>query len=338
MGSRTEQRIIVSLPIIVRGVDASGNSFVQAARTHDVSVSGACFEGVTAFCKIGLKVEIESQDQKAWFRVQWIGQPGTMRAGQIGVRCLEPGNCIWNVPLGEWMEDTYDPRHPGKQNVPASRSNVNVPAQSWGGVERRYFSRRACRLEAEVRLQGESSGLSASITDISVSGCYIEMLAPLPVDSMIEVLFTPNDAMVIARGKVRTSLNGLGMGISFMDMKPEDFQELLRFAPPSRFASPATGAGASSMTAASGGGAGGAGQAQSKEEARVLVLDAPEEKTMGTSTTSEELEAIVRILTRKGLLTRPEIRDEMDRLKSEKTNPPPSHYSSYSDGVTNRMK
>ena len=110
MGSRTEQRISVSLPIIVRGVDASGNSFVQAARTHDVSVSGACFEGVTAFCKVGLKVEIESQGQRAWFRVQWIGEPGTMRAGQIGVRCLEPGNCIWNVPLGEWMEDKYDPQ------------------------------------------------------------------------------------------------------------------------------------------------------------------------------------------------------------------------------------
>lgn len=335
MGSRTEQRIVVSLPIIVRGVDASGNSFVQAARTHDVSVSGACFEGVTAFCKIGLKIEIESQGQKAWFRVQWIGEGGTMRAGQIGVRCLEPGNCIWNVPLGEWMEDTYDPRHPGKQNVPASRLKVNVPAKSWDGMERRYFSRRACRLEAEVRLQGESSGLAANITDISVSGCYIEMLAPLPVDSVIEVLFKPNDAMVTARGKVRTSLNGLGMGISFVDMKPEGFQELLRFAPPARTASPANGSDPSSITTASGSGA---GPGQSKGEARVLVLDAPEEKEMGTTTTAEELEAIVRILTRKGLLMRSEILDEMDRLKSEKANPPPSHYSSYTEGVSNRMK
>ncbi len=335
MGSRTEQRIIVSLPIIVRGVDASGNAFVQAARTHDVSVSGACFEGVTAFCKIGLKVEIESQEQKAWFRVQWIGEPGTMRAGQIGVRCLEPGNCIWNVPLGEWMEDTYDPRHPGKQNAPASRSKANVPVHSWDGSERRYFSRRACRLEAEVRLLGESSGLSASITDISVSGCYIEMIAPLPVDSVIDVLFKPNDAMVTARGKIRTSQNGLGMGISFMDIKPEDFQELLRFAPPSRYAASPGEPGPSSGATASGNRA---GQAQSKGEARVLVLDAPEEKEMGTGTTAEELEAIVRILTRKGLLMRSEIIDEMNRLKSEKGNPPPSHYSSYSDGITNRMK
>lgn len=335
MGSRTEQRIVVSLPIIVRGVDASGNSFVQAARTHDVSVSGACFEGVTAFCKIGLKVEIESQEQKAWFRVQWIGEAGTMRAGQIGVKCLEPGNCIWNVPLGEWMEDTYDPRHPGKQNTPASRSKVNVPAHAWDGAERRHFSRRACRLEAEVRLQGESSGLSASITDISVSGCYIEMLAPLPVDSMIEVVFKPNEAMVNARGKVRTSQNGLGMGISFMDMKPEDFQELLRFAPPSRYATSPGEAGSSSAVSAA---ASGTGQSQPKGEARVLVLDAPEETEMGTATTAEELEAIVRILTRKGLLMRSEIVEEMNRLKSEKDNPPPAHYSSYSDGVTNRMK
>lgn len=335
MGSRTEQRIIVSLPIIVRGVDAGGNSFVQAARTHDVSVSGACFEGVTAFCKIGLKVEIESQGQKAWFRVQWIGEPGTMRTGQIGVRCLEPGNCIWNVPLGEWMEDTYDPRHPSKQNAPASRTKVNVPVHSWDGSERRYFSRRPCRMEAEVRLQGESSGLSASITDISVSGCYIEMLAPLPVDSVIDVLFKPNDALVNARAKVRTSQTGLGMGISFMDMKPEDFQELLRFAPPSRFTSPPIESGPTSAATASGYGT---GQAQCKGEAHVLVLDAPEENQMDAATTAEELEAIVRILTRKGLLMRSEILDEMNRLKSEKANPPPSHYSSYSDGVTNRMK
>lgn len=100
MGSRAEQRITVSLPIIVRGVDAGGNSFVQAARTHDVSVSGACFEGLNAFCKTGSKFQIESQGQKAWFRVQWIGEPGTMRAGQIGVRCLEPGQLHLECSLG----------------------------------------------------------------------------------------------------------------------------------------------------------------------------------------------------------------------------------------------
>ena len=335
MGSRTEQRISVSLPIIVRGVDASGNSFVQAARTHDVSVSGACFEGVTAFCKVGLKVEIESQGQRAWFRVKWIGEPGTMRAGQIGVRCLEPGNCIWNVPLGEWMEDKYDPRHPPKQNTAASKTETNVPVHNWDGSERRYFSRRACRIEAEVRLQDESSGLSARITDISVSGCYIEMLAPLPVDSVIELLFKPGDAMVNARGKIRTSQTGLGMGISFMDMRPGDFQELLRFAPPSRYVSPFSESGNSSDATASGGVP---ELVQSKREARVLVLDALAEKEMDAATTAEELEAVVRILTRKGLLGRSEIFEEMDRLKAEKANPPPSHYSSYSEGVSNRMK
>lgn len=233
------------------------------------------------------------------------------------------------------MEDTYDPRLASEQSAPASPPNGNGADHGWDGAERRYFARRPCRIEAEVRLQGETSGLSARITDISVSGCYLEMLIPLPAESNIEVLFKPGEAPVKARAKVRTSQMGLGMGVSFMDMSPEDFQELLRFAPPARYeSSPIEQSHATAATAYGGA----AHPAESNGEGRVLLLDAPQEKETSEATTAEELEAVVLILMRKGLLGRSEIRDEITRLKAAKASSPASNYSNSFQGAANRRK
>src|ERR1700758_3084769 len=109
MGRRSEPRLVSELPVIVRGTDAQGSPFVLTAPTHDISNSGARIRGLNGVVQAGAKIEVECQGQKAFFRVQWIGQPGTSRAHSIGVRCMEPGKYIWSIPSHEWTPDTYGP-------------------------------------------------------------------------------------------------------------------------------------------------------------------------------------------------------------------------------------
>ena len=84
------------------------------------------------------------------YRVQWIGKVGTPRSGHAGVKCLEPGNYIWGVPLGEWAPDTFDPdqvQPPMPTVVPPIEYLIAPPSPN---IERRRFPRVGCRIEATV--------------------------------------------------------------------------------------------------------------------------------------------------------------------------------------------
>ncbi len=105
MGRRSEQRIVISFPVVVRGTDSRGSPFVLTSQTHDVSCTGASLKGLQGLVEPGAKIEIESQNQKAWYRVQWASAENRTREWRIGVRCLEPGKYIWGVPPKEWEPD-----------------------------------------------------------------------------------------------------------------------------------------------------------------------------------------------------------------------------------------
>jgi hypothetical protein len=91
--ARTQQAVRVW----VYGTDPSGNPFSQTAYSVDVSRSGARLEGVGFLTAPGMTIEIKRGWKKARFRVVWVGGPGTSRAGQVGVLCLEPDKNIWGI-------------------------------------------------------------------------------------------------------------------------------------------------------------------------------------------------------------------------------------------------
>ena len=155
MGRRSEQRIAISFPVIVRGTDSRGTPFAVTTKTVDISFSGAALKGLNAIAEVGSRVEIECRDQKALYRVQRVSQGQTPGGGCVGLRCLEMGKYIWGVPPKEWEADTYDPANPGKSAVghhaPDSGSGYGTAA-SWKGQDGRQFARHACRIEAQVYL------------------------------------------------------------------------------------------------------------------------------------------------------------------------------------------
>lgn len=295
MGRRGEPRIAVTFPVIVRGADSKGTPFVLTAETRDVSCSGACLKGLSGIVVSGKRVEVECADQRAWFRVQWVGAAGSSKAGQAGVRCLEPGKYIWGIPPREWQPDSFDPLRPGPVEPQLPPPVVSAPAASgpWSGRERRQFVRHACRMAAQITLQNGSLRMAATVTDISLGGCYVEMLSPLPVDTFVDISISPGDTTLQLSGRVRSSQTNFGMGVSFTGMRPQDFEVLRKLAPPTLDAQPA--------------------QAEPPKEVRRYA--SPEFDSTDLSTSPEALAAAVRVMLRKGVITRAELMEELEKLK-----------------------
>jgi hypothetical protein len=290
MGRRCEPRTAISFPILVRGFDSHGTPFAIATETCDVSHAGASIKGLENLVQPGNKIEIEYKDQKAWCRVQWIGKNGSSKAGRVGVRCLER-KYMWDVPAATWDKDPYN-------EVPATSSN----ALGWDGKERRLFGRRPCRIEAQVSIPGSLVRLDGKVTDVSLGGCYVEMLAPLPIDTSVELVLTTGDIVLRASGKVRSSQAGLGMGIAFTIFGPGEFEKLRRLAPPS------TAPGVSKPT----------------EKPSSPSKVPPSESNFAPAlpsalhrlpTTAQVLEAVIRILLRKNLFSREDLAMELETLQ-----------------------
>ena len=299
MGRRSEQRIALRVPILVRGKENRGSPFTVTAQTHDITATGASLNGLKGIADVGSKIEIEYQGRKAMYRVQWIGQVGTPRSGHVGIKCLEPGNYIWGVPFAEWTPDTYDPdkAQPQKQAVVPPIECLIAPPPN---IERRRFPRVACRIEASVLDELSAMNLQVKVTDISFGGCYVEMLAPLPVNSPVELTLDTSQGAIHARGKVVAAQTGMGMGIAFTAISPEDFEKLREIAPTAERPRERQHSSPRLATAV----------ATVPSNGPLTSIRASQVKP----STQEVLESILRILLRKGIVSEEEMAEEFEKL------------------------
>lgn len=316
MGRRGEPRIPMCFPVKVSGFDSGGKPFNISTETSDISCRGACLKALGDFVDPGRKIEIECEDQKAWFRVQWVAPNGGAKSGRVGVRCLEPGKYIWGIPPRPWEADSFDPSAPPV--AVASAEPIPTPGNAqWAGTERRQFARHACRVPGEVAMRGDSMRIPGTVIDISLGGCYIEMLSPLPVGADVDLSLTPGDAMLHIAGKVRSSQNGMGMGLSFTGISSEDFETLRQFAPPTESGSHYERAGAPGVDDDEIRESGYGGQRLPEPSAKPHGAPRANLRALNPTPT-EALEAIARVLFRKGLITQAEFADELERLRAVK--------------------
>ncbi len=91
MGYRREERIPLQVPALVSGLDRRGRAFIQSAKTLDISSAGARITGLNCQLDPGSVLSIQLGNRKARFEVLWIGEPGTSREGEIGLKCIEVG-------------------------------------------------------------------------------------------------------------------------------------------------------------------------------------------------------------------------------------------------------
>jgi len=112
---RRESRTIVDLPLIVWGVDTQGERFLQEARAHDVSLSGALLTGLDADVRSGDVVGVLYGKKKARFRVVWVRYDAGGDKMQMAVHRIEVDECPWKDLLKDapetLAEQRNDPAH-----------------------------------------------------------------------------------------------------------------------------------------------------------------------------------------------------------------------------------
>lgn len=165
----------------------------------------------------------------------------------------------------------------------------------------RRFERTPCRIPAKVRIAEEDVTLPGTVTDISPTGCYIEMLAPLPCDTKVELTFSSGQSNLLCTGVVRSTLSGMGMGVAFDDMNASQLEKLKAIVPEIPVI-PIVAEPPKKMTT------------PPPPTAPAPAANKPPTQTNVT----EVLEATVRLLLKKGLLTRAELTEEIEKARSGK--------------------
>jgi uncharacterized protein (TIGR02266 family) len=89
--------------------------------------------------------------------------------------------------------------------------------------------RRAGRLPLllEVRYEGPGVRAETRISDISETGVFVDAMTPVPVGAVLKLSFTlPNGRFIEVEGRVAHSQPRIGMGVEFINLKPEDAQSI----------------------------------------------------------------------------------------------------------------
>jgi c-di-GMP-binding flagellar brake protein YcgR len=233
MGRRREPRVRMSLSVTVQGIDRFGKTFYQPARTVDISRSGVALEGASHIRGVGEEVQVEYKGESAAYRVKWIGPPGTKRAGHVGMECIQTGKYIWKEKLPDFYTDNFvisavDPKTASGPGGPGGASARSAAAAK--SSERRGYVRQQVRVEAEVIGLEDGVRLRGVVVDISLTGCFVEMLSPLSVGSAVSITLESGDEKVKSRGEVRSSLPGMGIGIQFKEMDENSNKALKQIA------------------------------------------------------------------------------------------------------------
>ena len=90
-----------------RGVRLAGSPIpdLRVARTLDATESGVKLSGITGDLNVGDVLEINSRDQRGWFRVVWIQEADIPTHRQMGAVNIEPDKNIWKLDFADHPDE-----------------------------------------------------------------------------------------------------------------------------------------------------------------------------------------------------------------------------------------
>jgi len=100
---------------------------------------------------------------------------------------------------------------------------ASVPA------ERRTHPRYPCTAAAEIVDAASGARINGRTSDIGRGGCYVDTINPFPVGTAVKVHLTKDDQSFVAQAKVVYAMSGLGMGLKFTSVDPEQLRTLQRW-------------------------------------------------------------------------------------------------------------
>ncbi len=227
MSYRYAPRYEINVGVKVWGMDRFGKPFVQHARTVNANPLGARLTGI-ACVRVGEIIGIQHGDEKSRFKVVWVGRDNTPQARQIGVHCLEPGKRLFRAEQAQLAGALA--AHP----FPASATNLEALSLAHSvrrpmadiPPTRRKSTRYRCNGGMELRRNEGGSPIFASLSDISVEGCYVEIGTTLPSGCEVLFLMRARDVQIRGRAIVKISNHAVGMGLEFLHLATEDQQKL----------------------------------------------------------------------------------------------------------------
>ncbi|HEY4906624.1 MAG TPA: PilZ domain-containing protein [Candidatus Acidoferrum sp.] len=95
-----------------------------------------------------------------------------------------------------------------------------------GGKERRVEPRYPVAAMAEATEIKSNTKVTGRISDIGIGGCYFEVMSPFAMGAELYVRITRNEKSLAANAKVLYSTGGMGMGLIFTNVAPEQRQIL----------------------------------------------------------------------------------------------------------------
>ena len=114
---------------------------------------------------------------------------------------------------------------PGR--APERSGTAAAPARaSIAPKEKRRHPRFKCEGNLELKTDGSTIRTWATFTDISATGCYVEMMTTFPVGTQMELQLGMNGFLVVGKAIVRATYPFLGMGIEFISL-PQNSREQL---------------------------------------------------------------------------------------------------------------
>ncbi|HLJ27430.1 MAG TPA: PilZ domain-containing protein [Candidatus Angelobacter sp.] len=213
--SNLRRKVVLALHVVRRS-----SGVKQLAHTLDVTETSARLGGLNFLLEPGEVIEIRRGAAKARFEVVWVGAPASSLDGQAGVRSLEPFKSIWGVDLPDDQRDFT-------VNVGMVRNSeppLHAPSTAPGG--KRKHERYACSGSASIKTAGSTFALHGEIKDISEGGVYVELTAPMAVNTEVTLGLKIEGAWIEFAGTVRTSYPLVGMGVAFRQLTPANREKL----------------------------------------------------------------------------------------------------------------
>lgn len=95
-------------------------------------------------------------------------------------------------------------------------------------AEKRRHPRVKIRLPVELCVENSELVMRTATSDISMGGCYVEMMFTLERGAQLEMTFDIGERILVL-GRVVTCDPHVGNGIEFSKILPEDEEELRRY-------------------------------------------------------------------------------------------------------------
>ena len=200
MDARSEDRLEAEgLPVKVWGMAADGRPFVLNGVVYEASYRGGRLDALAARLVTGETIAIQYGSRKGRFRVVWVADAGSERAGQVGIRGIDD-SCIWEAELA---------------NIAPCSDAKNPDPLAAARRDRRQYPRFRCA--GHVQLSRTQSGPHswATLADLSLGGCYIDTPVPESIGTKLWLVLRIQENKISATGEVRSCVPALGMGVQF---------------------------------------------------------------------------------------------------------------------------